>query len=243
MSRVLESGDVYFLYRPRVDVREVRGLEDVQRFFVVLALAGRAWFRRLVVGRKRLPDLRTHERGWAFVAEVADDPEAFRDDVQRFAYQTRTRGPRIQPGARLAGEGRYALVDHDGHTHLAYVLAEPPLEQARRMFLLAGEASYIIAVRNPDAPAPPGTGLPPQRRPDYPDELLARFRGRRFSAADPPELLDHVGAEIVLIGAAEDAESELGIELDPGAEELRDAELLRELRLRPAPGEAFRSVR
>jgi hypothetical protein len=230
MSRVLEQGDVLFFYRPRIDVHEVRRLEDVQRFFLVLAVEGRGLFRRLIVGRKRLPDLREHERAWAFVAEVADDPEALRDDLEPVAYETRTRGTRVEPGARQAGAGRYALVDHDGHTHLAYVLGLPPPDNVRRMFLIAPEASYVIAVRNPDAPAPPGTGLPPRRRPDYPEELRARFGSRRFSAVDPPELLDYEGAEVVLIGATEDAESELGIELDAETERLRDADVLSRLR-------------
>ena len=36
MSEVLERGDIFFFYRPRVGVEQVRSLDDVQRFFVVL---------------------------------------------------------------------------------------------------------------------------------------------------------------------------------------------------------------
>jgi hypothetical protein len=58
----------------------------------------------------------------------------------------------------------YALVDHDGHTHLTYVLELPPQPgDAQRVFRIEREASYRIAVRNPDVPAPPGTGLPQRR--------------------------------------------------------------------------------
>jgi hypothetical protein len=39
---VLEQGDVFFFYRPRVGVEEVRRLDDVQRFFVVLEPERRA---------------------------------------------------------------------------------------------------------------------------------------------------------------------------------------------------------
>jgi hypothetical protein len=46
MSRVPEQGSVLFFYRPRIDVDEVRRLEDVQRFFLVLAVEGRGRFRR-----------------------------------------------------------------------------------------------------------------------------------------------------------------------------------------------------
>jgi hypothetical protein len=41
---------------------------------------------------------------------------------RRSCTRTLTRGIRVQPEARPAGEGRYAIADHAGHTHLAYVL-------------------------------------------------------------------------------------------------------------------------
>jgi hypothetical protein len=41
MSEILEQGDVFFFYRPRVGVEEVRGLDDVQRFFCMLEPDGR----------------------------------------------------------------------------------------------------------------------------------------------------------------------------------------------------------
>jgi hypothetical protein len=232
VSRILEAGDLLFFYRPRVGVERVSSLADVQRFFLVLEPEGTSGFRRLVVGRKRLPDIGAHEREWAFVAEVADRPEALRDEVERRVYETRTAGRRVQPEARAVGEARYAIVDHDGHTHLAYVL-ELPREpgEAQRTFHIAREASYVVAVGNPDAPAPPGLGLPRERRPDLPPELRARFGTRRFAPLDPPALLDHVGVEIVLIGAADDVADELGIELDAEAERLDRSDLFEKLRL------------
>lgn len=39
-------------------------LDDVQRFYMVLAPHGRSFFRLLVIGRKRLPDVDDHERNW-----------------------------------------------------------------------------------------------------------------------------------------------------------------------------------
>jgi hypothetical protein len=197
MSRVLEQGDVYFGYRVRAGVSEMRRLDEVQRFFVFLHPDDRDGYRRLIVGRKRLPEVHTHERAWAFVAEVASNREALREPPD--------------PATRPAGEGRYALADHDGHTHLAYVLEHPrPRGTVQRVFRIEPEASYVVAIRNPDVPAPAGTGLPPRRRPEYPEGLRARFAGRRFSAVDPPELLDHPGAELVIIGATEDPDAELG---------------------------------
>jgi hypothetical protein len=89
---------------------------------------------------------------------------------------------------------------------LAYVIEPPPEPSALERHLnILPEASYIVAVRNPEAPAPPGAGLPEHRRARYPPELRARFGGRRFIPAVPTELLDYPGAELVLIGAADNA--------------------------------------
>jgi hypothetical protein len=234
MSKMLERGDIFFFYRPRVDATEADDVDDVQRFFIVLKPDGRRLFRELVVGRKRLPDPGSHEREWAFVDDVMQSPSKLKQELQSEVYETKTRGLRVEPEARPAGEGRYALVDHDGHTHLAYALELPrrrgPVQKA---FRIEREASYILAIRNPASSAPPGAGLPTRRRADYPRELLELFGHRRFVPANPPELLDYEGAEIVLIGGARDAERELGIDLDLEEESLEEADLFKKLRLRP----------
>jgi hypothetical protein len=234
VSRVVEQGDIFFFYRPRVGVERVRSLDDVQRFFFVLRPQRSRRYRRIIVGRKRLPEAREHERAWAFVADVTDDPADLHDELAAFTYETRTRGVRAQPAARPVGEGRYAIVDHDGHTHLAYVLELPPRPgPAQDLFRVRPEGSFVIAVRNPCAETPPGTGLPPHERPELPTELLERFGSRRFIAVDDPRLLDFDGAELVLIGASEDVESELGIALHGEHERLENADIFRRLRLHP----------
>jgi hypothetical protein len=243
MSTELERGDIFFFYRPRVGLDEVRSLEDVQRFFFVLHAASQARLRDIIVGPKRLPDPERHERSWAFVARVSERPEDIREELLERRYATKTRGERRQAPARPAGEGRYALVDHDGHAHLAYVLELPhQLGESQRTLRIEREASYIVAVRNPDAPAPPGLGSP-GRRPELPQRLRSRFRDRRFAQLDSPEWLDHEGVELVLIGAGRDVEAELGIELDPDHERVHDAHLFRTLRIQPGelPLEPLRS--
>lgn len=219
MNTVLERGDVFFFYRPRVDRTEVHDLSEVQRFFVVLEPDDSRRFRRIVVGKKRLPDPDSHEREWAIVVEVADRPEEIVDDIEPKTYETR-RGDRELPAARPAGEGRYALVEHDDHTHFAYALELPQHPRdVQRDFGIRREASYIVAIMKPDTP-------------DFPREVLERFRNRRFIPANPPSLLDHEGIQVVLIGAAGDPARELGIQLDPESERLEDADLVEDLRLR-----------
>lgn len=233
MTRTLERGDVFFFFRPRIGVEQVRALDDVARFFVVLDPDARERDRLLVVGRKRLPDPSRHERAWALVAEVTERPEELLEDLEPREYETRTRGLRRRPEARPVGEGRYVLADHDGHSHLAYGLELPPEPgPAQRLFNIDRQASFIVAVRNPEAPAPAGTGLPPGRRAALPPDVVERFRGRRWLAVDDPALLDHNGVELVLIGAGEDVEAELGLEVDVQAETVATADLLADLRLR-----------
>ena len=36
-AEVLEQGDIYFFYRPKKAAEEVKGIEDVRRFFMVTA--------------------------------------------------------------------------------------------------------------------------------------------------------------------------------------------------------------
>lgn len=222
---VIERGDIYFAYRPRVEREQVHGIEEVQRLFVILQPADGNRSRRLVIGRKHLPRAEEHERFWGFVDEVADQPEAVAEELERRAYDTRTRGKRTQPEARPAGEGRYAIVRHGNHMHLTYELELPEQPGAVQQELtIEAEASYILAIKNPLAGAPAGAGLAPQQQADLPKRKQERFEGRRFTSADP-DLLDQEGIEFVLIGAARDVEEELDVRLDAEAEDAESGEI------------------
>jgi hypothetical protein len=233
MADVLERGNIYFFYRPRVQEREAEGIEDVQRFSLVLSPHGEHHHRLLIVGRKKLPELGSDgQRAWAYVARMARTPAEIADELEQEVYSTRTRGERAQPAARPAGEGVYALARHDDHVHLAYAL-ELPAEpgEVQRALGIQEEGSYILAVKNPAVPAPPGVGLRPPRQADFPKWLQERFGERRFIAADPPDFLNYAGAELLLIGAAEDVSEELGIRLNPQHETEHTAEMFTQLRL------------
>ena len=245
MSTELERGDILFVYRLRVGIRELSSLEDVQRFFFLLHPDGAARLREVIVPARRLPDVQTHERAWAFVAQVTDRAAYFHEALKQRTYQTETHGERVQPETRAAGQGRYAIVDHDGHGHLAYALELPPEPgDAQRTLGIEGEESHIVAVRNPDAPAAPGTA-PPALAPRLPGRLRARMGTRRFASLDTSEWLDHEGVELVVIAAAGTAARDLDIELDPEEERIHDADLFQALRVRPGelPMEPLRSGR
>ncbi len=145
-AKILERGNIYFAYRPRVDVQTVHGLEDVQRLSVLLGPRGRDSYRLIVIGQKRLPAVDGDRTAWGFVEKVASDPEAVEDELDPKRYLTTTHGERDRPAARPAGEGVYAIVRHRGHTHLVYVL-ELPAEpgEVQRALNIAREASHIEA--------------------------------------------------------------------------------------------------
>jgi hypothetical protein len=149
------------------------------RVFVVLMPDHRRLVRQVMFGRLHLPDPRRRERVWACVADV-------------------TRGQPAEPAMHSAN-ARYAIVDHGDHTRFEYALERANADA--ELVDLPPQASYIVTVRHPIAPTPPGTGLPPHEPARYPDDLLAAFRRRRFIPLTDAELLDHQGAELVLVGA------------------------------------------
>lgn len=233
MSDVLERGNVFFLYRPRVEEDEPHGVDDVQQTYMVLDPHGGDRMRRVVLGRKRLPQVRDGGgKTWGFVDEVTGSRREMSGDLEPETYDTRTRGERHLPGARPAAEGVYAIVRHGDHTHFAYALELPDEPgEVQEELNIEREGSYILSVKNPEKGNPSGAGLRPRQKADYPESLQERFGDRRFIAADPVGLLDHEGAELLLIGAREDPEEELDIELHPADEDETHAEILRTLRL------------
>jgi hypothetical protein len=232
MWEILERGDIGFLYRPRVHApaaeEHVRGIDDVQRLFVLLAPEHRELFRRIVVGRKRLPDL-PGERYWGYVDRVGTRATDVRADLEEERYTTATRGPRVQPAARSGGEGVYALFRHDDHAHLCYRLARPTTPGSMQDDLGIGrEASWIVAVKNPTVTAPPGIGAPDPHAPHLPGSLHERFAQRRFVEADP-SLLDCEGIELILIAAGEELPMELDVRLQPEREAQDTADVFAQL--------------
>ena len=231
---VLERGDIFFIYRPDVEEESPSDSGDVQRFYVVLHPRRARRYRLIAIGRKALPDVEGKgEQFWAFVSRVCRGSDEAREEFAGKTYQTKTRGERHQPPARPAGEGVYAVVRHGDHTHLAYVLELPEEPgEVQRALNIEAEASYILSVKNPEAGSPSGAGLSEDQQAKFPKTLQERFGGRRFIAVDPPEFLNHDGAELLLIAASDDVDEELGISLDPQDEDENKAEVFEELRLK-----------
>jgi hypothetical protein len=230
-TSILETGDIFFLFRPRVGQDQPADASDVQRFYIVLHPEAEAKFRLLVVGRKRQPDIGEHERTWGFVALVEDSADAIERELREEVYETKTRGEQRQPAARPAGEGVYAIPLEDGQMHLCYVLELPEKpSEVQKALHIEPEASFALSVKNPEKGGPPGAGLRASEKPDYPEELQKQFRGRRFAREDI-RMLDFPGAEFIMVGARTDPQREYGVELETEKEDYKHAEIIRELRM------------
>ncbi|WP_026621194.1 hypothetical protein M728_004922 (plasmid) [Ensifer sp. WSM1721] len=228
---VLEEGDIFFLYRPRVEEEHPSNIGDVQRFEMVLRPHGGERVRLLIIGRKRLPEVERHERHWGFVEAITGSAKDLEKELRERRYGTGTRGKRSQPAARPAGEGVYAITLEDGQMHLSYALELPENPgEVQKAFKIAPEASYALSIKNPEKGKPANAGLREDDEADYPEKLQEEFRGRRFAREDV-RLLDFEGAEFILIGARSNPEAEYGLDLGAEHEDYEHAETIRRLRM------------
>lgn len=212
--RSLEHGRIAFVMRPRVE-----GAAGVQSFSLLLSPERGGMHRRIVVGKKRMPAPGGREREWAFVDRLARSRAGLLEDLGPRTYDTKTRGLRHQPGARLFALGEYAVIEHGDHTHVTYALDEDcERDELHESLNVGAEGSVIAAVFNPVAKWSRRATLAYGGNPDdaspfrepsiYPDELQARFGKKRFAPLDPA-FLDYQGAELVLIGSEDEVRPEL----------------------------------
>ncbi|KAL5700790.1 hypothetical protein ACHQM5_026197 [Ranunculus cassubicifolius] len=176
--------------------------------------------RFIVMGKKSLPDPHKKSRPyWGFVELVTTKIEDVKDALKGEEYDTATRGHRHASGARPLGEGVYRILKHEGHTHLIYKLefpAEREEHQPQESLNIEREASFIIQIKNPDQHGTSQSqfrGLKLKRKAVFPAHLQGQFGQLRYCPADPPDLLNYEGCEFLLIGASDDIEEELGLEL------------------------------
>jgi hypothetical protein len=231
-SEILEQGDIYFFYRPKKTAEEVKGIEDVRRFFMVTAPEESQLYRLFVIGKKSLPEVRktearASERYWARVGGIFKDANELTKELSSDEFR---RGDTARP----VGEGKYAIVKHQNHAELAYVL-ELPNEpgEAQKELGIEKEASYVISVINPKIPKQsnlPTTEEPPK----YPQEILNEFNDTEnfVSLSRDTKFIDYQNAQIILIGAREGRDilkKEIGIDIK---EEQSSADIFNKLKLR-----------
>ncbi len=231
---VLEEGDIFFFYRPKKNSQEVKGIDDVRRFFMVTSagIDGNSntkkntikskddknqFYRLFVIGKKSLPEIRksearSSERYWARVGGIFKDKKDLTKDLFSDEF-------RKGDAARPVGVGKYVIVRHQNHAEIAYIL-ETPKEpgEAQQELGIEKEASYIISVINPKQPSPPGFPSA-EESPDYPEEVLKEFdeNDNFVSLTKNTNLINYQNAQVILIGAREGKDAinkDLGLDLE-----------------------------
>jgi hypothetical protein len=225
-TQMLEQGDIYFFYRPKVGSEQVKSINDVRRFFMVMAPEVREHkqkqnqkqlYRLFVIGKKSLPEIRksearASERYWARVGGIFQDANELTKELLSDEF-------RQGDVARPVGEGKYAIVKHQTHAELAYIL-EIPNEpgQAQNELGIQKEASYVISVINPKIPVPAGYSST-EESPKYPKEILQKLSETEnfIPLTRDTKLIDYQNAQVILIGAREGHDiikNEIGIKIN-----------------------------
>ena len=261
-SEILEYGDIFFFYRPKVGATQVRGIDDVRRFFMVTATesrqpgneaqkednqlenhitsadAGRSntptWYRLFTIGKKSLPevrhtDARRSERYWAKIGGIFRDSRELTNELLSSEF-------REGDSARPVGEGKYAIVNHENHAELAYILEMPKDPGGAQEELgIEKEASYIVSVINPKVPVTqgyPSAEQPPQ----YPQSILDSLgEAENFIPLSKDiRLIDFLNAQVILIGAREGKDvlkREIGIDIKDEVESERTSDIFTKLQI------------
>src|ERR687889_1139148 len=238
---IIEQGDIFFFYRPKVDTEEVKDIEDVQRFYMVTSPEEKEKkdiYRLFLIGQKQLPEIiegksTSEEKNWALNILTTSNPDDIHKELLPAEYTTETRGKRRLAAAAPAGEGKYKIVKHDNHTELAYLLELPEIPgPTQKEFEIKKEASYIISVKNPEVNIP-GFATVSEKKPEYPKHIKEKFGDRRWISIEDPQLLNYENTQVLLIGARKkDVEEELGIDIDEENETENTADMFKELKVR-----------
>jgi hypothetical protein len=259
---VLEKGDIFFFYRPKAKViddgsgGDVKSIEDIRRFFMVTATAANTEneqqqqfdgtnsktpkegesprYRLFVIGKKSLPEIRTtearrSERYWAKVGGIFENPQELTGELLSDEF-------RKGDAARAVGEGKYAIVKHQDHAELAYVLEMPEEPgEAQRELGIEKEASYIVSIINPKVSVP--AGYPSSEEPPtYPESILKEFGENEnfISLANDLRFINFQNAQMILVGAREGRDviqKEFGIDIKEEKETVHSADIFSKLKI------------
>ena len=259
---VLEKGDIFFFYRPKAKViddgsgGDVKSIEDIRGFFMVTATAANTEneqqqqfdgtnsktpkegesprYRLFVIGKKSLPEIRTtearrSERYWAKVGGIFENPQELTGELLSDEF-------RKGDAARAVGEGKYAIVKHQDHAELAYVLEMPEEPgEAQRELGIEKEASYIVSIINPKVPVPAGYPSS-EESPNYPESILKEFGENEnfISLARDLRFINFQNAQMILVGAREGRDviqKEFGIDIKEEKETVHSADIFSKLKI------------
>ena len=196
-------------------------------------------YRLFIIGKKSLPEIRktearSSERFWAQVGGIFYDPRNLVEELTADEYKK-------GDAARPVGEGKYAIIEHQNHAELAFILEMPQqIGEAQKELGIQKEASYIITVINPYKPVSEGYTTAEAERPKYPEDIqkhLNKTDGKFIPLSENLTLINYQNAQIILIGAREGKDvikQEIGldIETEEGNESFSSADIFTKLKIR-----------
>jgi hypothetical protein len=223
---IIERGLIRFYYRPHMQGEETGNL-DLQRLFVLLAPAAhraddipRSFQKKrlLVIGRRTLqvssePGKAStpHTSVWCLVDVVSTDQDEIARVIGDQDDLHQNPGSRPHASAIQCGDGIYAIVRFQDHSHLVYRVSWPGnVSDVQRDFHIEPEGSYVLAVKNPQYPTASSNVKLPRSR--FPPELQSLLGERRHSPVLDSAFLDYVGAELLMVGVTRESNPE---ELEP----------------------------
>jgi hypothetical protein len=225
-SNILEKGIIYFFTRGRVGTDNPDSVQDLQRSFMVMhPLPAGAKITdgtvqemnnlRLLALPKKVWPKGPNDKFMSFVEKAGTSMAELKDDFFKGSeYSTKTTGTNHTPNVSLVGEGVYAFTNTGGGrgaAHLVYMLTVPSsLGEVQQDIGLKEKGSFVISLKNPEAPGPANASLP--QKPDWPKEFIEEFGGRGWMPAEPKHL-NYANAQILMIG--EDFESSDNLEAKP----------------------------
>lgn len=211
VEQIIETGDLYFFYRPKNHTEVIRNLDEVEHFYMVMAAEERL-FRLLVIEQKKMPEIPPESssptgKSWSIIDSVTENSDAL--SKAQLSWGPVIKGKTSYP-ARPIGVAKYQLVLFENQTRLAYSLEIPtnpgPVQEA---FDIYPEAAYIFKVKNPDDLAEGYAGE--EQKPQYPPELKVLFDEDLINVKDD-QLLNFPSTQILLVGSLrQDIENRLGI--------------------------------
>lgn len=237
-ARAIEIGNFLVFYHPVEGVLHPRSSDEIAHASLALfpddqkrhlnrLLTFAAGYLPPVIPKYNLPA----EREWAIVADLAPDPLALIATLMTPSGPASESSPTGLPPpstlARIAGQGRYKIVDQEGRSFLAMALEKPAqLGPAQQMLLMEMRAAYELRVNEPFAPS----GIPIPERANYPDELGQKFAGHATVPAIPTDFLDFRWTRLYIVATSTDLPGTLGIEVNPSEHNRPSRDAMRFLR-------------
>lgn len=94
-------------------------------------------------------------------------------------------------------EGVYAITSTGRESHLAYHITVPEIGEVQKELGLQEKGSYVVSVKNPAASGQVNTNI--GKDPEYPEDVIKRFRNLRWLPLEP-DFLDYENTQFIIIG-------------------------------------------